>query len=371
MEIDRRSLLGASAALLSTAAAGAEAAGKRTKPIKAKGRIRRIATEEAFATHEQIEALRAVTHSNWANADVGFWRGILSRPNDARPPALLDIGEGRLRDMDANGVDMQLLSLTSPGVQMFDADTAAGIATSSNDELAAAIARHPTRFAGLAAIAPQDPARAVKELDRAIGTLKLNGIIINSHTNGEYLDQERYWPILEAAEALNAAIYIHPRTLPESAIGPYLDYNLWSAMWGYAAEAGLHGMRILTSGVLDRFPKLKIVLGHMGEGIPYWVYRIDHMYGVTSRHSAVKLKMKPSEYLTRNFAITTSGMNHHPALDYCVEVLGADNIMWAIDYPYQDSKEAVTFMDSAALSDAQRAKIYHGNAETLFHIAPA
>lgn len=364
MDIDRRSLLGASAALASASAAGAARIG--TRP-----RIRRIATEEAFATPEQLDALRAITRSNWNNEDANFWRGILSNPDDERPAPLLDIGEGRLRDMDANGVDMQLLSLTSPGVQMFDADTGAAIATSSNDRLAAAIARHPDRFAGLAAIAPQDPKRAVKELERAIGGLKLNGIIINSHTNGEYLDQERYWPILEAAEAMNAAIYIHPRTLPETAIGPYRDYNLWTAMWGYAAETGLHGMRLLTSGVLDRFPKLKIVLGHMGEGIPYWVYRIDHMYAVTSRRLPVKLKMKPSEYLLRNFMITTSGMNHLPAFDYCMRVLGADNIMWAIDYPYQASAEAVTFMDAASISDGHRAKVYHGNAERVFHIAPA
>ena len=333
--------------------------------------FRRIATEEAFTTQEVVDRLSEVTQGLSENMDHFFVRGLLNRPNDPRKWKLLDVDTGRIAAMDAAGVDMHLLSLTSPGVQLFDADTAAGLAASVNDELAETIRRHPTRFAGLAAVAPQDPVRAAKEMERSINALGLHGFVINSHTNGEYLDQPKYWPILEAAEALDRPIYIHPRTLPDNAIAPYRDHFLWSAMWGYAVETGLHGMRLIVSGAFDRFPKLKIVLGHMGEGIPYWVYRIDHMYNVVSANAEERLKRKPSDYLKDNFLITTSGMNHHPALEYCLKVLGPENIMWAIDYPYQDSHEAVGFLDSAEISNADKALIYGGNAAKAFHIADA
>jgi 5-carboxyvanillate decarboxylase len=236
--------------------------------------------------------------------------------------------------------------------------------------LAEAIRQHPTRFAGLAAIAPQDPKRSVVEMDRAINQLKLNGFIVNSHTNGEYLDEEKFWPILEAAEALDRPIYIHPRSLPESSLGPFRPYGLGGASWGYAVETGTHGMRLLFSGVFDRFPKLRIILGHMGEGIPYWVYRFDHMYATAKRNWGTgSLKEKPSFYLKRNMLITTSGMFSEPVLKYCLEVLGADNILWAADYPYQDNREAAAFLDKARISEADKIKIYSGNAERVFHLA--
>jgi 5-carboxyvanillate decarboxylase len=332
--------------------------------------VRRIATEEAFAIPEQFERYRALAHSTWSSADVVFWGRILNGPESPLVDALLDVDEIRLADMDANGVDVQLLLLTSPGVQVFDADTATSLASLANDRLTEAIARHPDRFAGLATFAPQDPVRAAKEMERAVTELGLNGFVVNSHTDGEYLDQERFWPILEAAEALDAPIYIHPRPLPPSAIGPYLEHELWAGIWGYAAETGLHGMRLIASGVFDRFPNLRIVLGHMGEGLPYFVYRMDYMSRLLRQIGSHKpYELDPSEYLRRNFLITTSGMNHHPPLALCVDVLGADRVMWAIDYPYQQTPECVEFMDTAPLSDADRASIYAHNAERAFGIA--
>jgi 5-carboxyvanillate decarboxylase len=332
-------------------------------------RVRRIATEEAFAIPEQFDGYRALGRSTWSSPDIVFWSRALGNPDTRLVDALLDLDDTRIADMDANGVDVQLLLLTSPGVQIFDADTACEMAELANDRLADAIARHPDRFAGLATFAPQDPQRAAREMERAIRELDLNGFVVNSHTDGEYLDQERFWPILEAAEALDAPIYIHPRPLPQSAIGPYLDQELWAGIWGYAAEAGLHGLRLITSGVLDRFPKLKIVLGHMGEGLPFWVYRMDYMSRLLRRIGTQKhYELDPSEYLRRNFLITTSGMNHHPPLELCLTVLGADNVMWAIDYPYQQTPECVEFMDSAPVSDAVRAQLYAGNAERVFGI---
>jgi 5-carboxyvanillate decarboxylase len=331
--------------------------------------VRRIATEEAFAIPEQFEAYRALGRSTWSSPDIVFWSRILRQPDSPLIGPLLDLDDGRLADMDANGVDVQLLLLTSPGVQVFDADTATGLATMANDRLADAIARHPDRFAGLAAFAPQDSARAVREMERAISELGLNGFVVNSHTDGEYLDQEKFWPILEAAEALDAPIYIHPRPLPETAIGPYLDQELWAGIWGYAAETGLHALRLITSGVFDRFPRLRIVLGHMGEGLPYFVYRLDYMSRILRQIGSHKpYELDPSEYLVRNFLVTTSGMNHHPPLELCLKVLGAENVMWAIDYPYQPTPESVAFMDSAPIAGEEREKLYAGNAERVFGI---
>jgi 5-carboxyvanillate decarboxylase len=330
---------------------------------------RRIATEEAFAIPEQFEGYRALGRSTWSSPDVVFWYRILRARDNPLIDPLLDVDELRLADMDRSGVDVQLLLLTSPGVQVFDADTATDLAALANDRLAEAIARHPDRFAGLATFAPQDPQRAAREMERASHDLGLNGFVVNSHTDGEYLDQEKFWPILEAAEGLDAPIYIHPRPLPETAIGPYLDQELWAGIWGYAAETGLHALRLITSGVFDRFPKLKIVLGHMGEGLPYFVYRLDYMSRILRQIGSQKhYELDPSEYLRRNFLITTSGMNHHPPLELCLKVLGADNIMWAIDYPYQQTPECVEFMDSAPIGREDRDKIYAGNAERVFGI---
>ena len=201
--------------------------------------------------------------------------------------------------------------------------------------------------------------------------LKLNGLIINSHTNGEYLDEARYWPILEAAAAHHAPIYIHPRAPSPQMAGAYRAYTLEHAIWGFQAEAGLHGLRLIMSGVFDRFPNLKIVLGHMGEGLPYWLYRLDAMYQSFKVADRPQLKQLPSAYVKQNFLITTSGMNWSPALKFCIEVLGADNLMFAIDYPFVDSGDSVRFLREAPICDEDKAKIFHRNAERVFGIAPA
>jgi 5-carboxyvanillate decarboxylase len=331
--------------------------------------VRRIATEEAFATPEQVEAMMAACQSTWQSLDLVLWRQLTDSKNPSvLKSRLLDVDHERLTIMDELGVAMHVLSLTAPGVQMFDADTATHVAAVANDRLAETIARHPGRYAGLAAFAPQDPARAVVEMDRAINQLKLNGFILNSHTNGEYLDNPKFWPILEAAEALDAPIYLHPRCPADAMASAYRDYRLESATWGFQAETGLHGMRILLSGVLDRYPKLKIVLGHMGEGIPYWLWRIDYTYNAF-HPPAQRMQLTPSEAFKRNFAITTSGVNSHATLKYVIEVLGIDHVMWAIDYPYQAAPGSVEFMNTAPVSTDDRARLFHGNAERIFKIA--
>jgi 5-carboxyvanillate decarboxylase len=338
--------------------------------------IRRIATEEAFSIPEIAAGLRDVARSPSVSQDLILVQRIYDAKTDdvqARLlPRLLDLEKERLPDMDKNGVDMHVLSLTAPGVQMFDADTATELAALANDKLAAVIKRHPKRFAGIASFAPQSPKRAAKEMERAINKLKLNGFVVNSHTNNEYLDYPKFFPILEAAEALDACIYIHPRAASDGMAAPFRDYGLDSAQWGYGMEVSTHAVRMMVSGVFDRFPKLKICIGHMGEAVHFWLWRLDYMNkNAQSRGSAPKTKLTPSEYFKRNFVITTSGQESHLALDFSIKALGIDSVLWAIDYPYQPSAPAVAFMDSAPVSAAEREKLYHGNAERIFHIKPA
>ncbi|MGH8227221.1 MAG: amidohydrolase family protein [Steroidobacteraceae bacterium] len=339
-------------------------------------KFRKIATEEAVSIPEVAKELQNVSRAPGESSDLPLVRGIY----DAEPgygsmkflDGLLDMEGKRLEEMDKYGVDMQLLSLTAPGVQMFDADTACDLATLANDRLAEVIARHPTRFAGLASFAPQAPRRAVKEMERSIQKLKLNGFMVNSHTNSEYFDNPKYWPILEAAEALDRCLYIHPRGPSAGLKGPLGDYGMDSAMWAYGVEVGTHVVRMMAGGVFDRFPKLKVCIGHMGEAVHFWLWRITFMHSrsqVIGR--APKTKLTIDEYFKRNFVITTSGVEDPLALEYSIKKLGVDSVLWAIDYPYQPTAPAVKFMDEAPLSDADKAKVYHQNAERIFHIKPA
>jgi len=336
--------------------------------------LRKIAVEEAFSIPEVARELQKIARAPGDSSDLPLVRGIY----DAQPgygdmkflEGLLDIEGKRLKEMDQYGVDMQVLSLTAPGVQMFDADTACDLATLANDRLAEVISRHPKRFAGLATFAPQAPRRAVKEMERAMQRLKLNGFILNSHTHSEYLDDPKYWPILEAAEALDGCIYIHPRGASDGLKGPLRDYGMDSAMWGYGVEVGTHAVRMMASGLFDRFPKLKICIGHMGEAVHFWIWRITFMNSRAQRIGrAPKTQLSMAEYFARNFVITTSGVEDPLALEYSVRKLGADHVLWAIDYPYQPTAPAVAFMDAAPLAEADKAKVYGENAARIFHIA--
>lgn len=272
-------------------------------------RIRRIATEEAFSIPQVAEALREVVRGPSQSLDRLLCAGIYDAESDTTGYArmsfldgLLDIEGERLRQMDEFGVDVQLLSLTAPGVQMFDADTATDLAALANDYLADVCARRPDRFAGLASFAPHSPKRAAREMERAITELKLNGFMVNSHTYGEYLDDPKFWPILETAEALDRVLYIHPRAASNTLKGPLQDYGMDSAMWGYGVEVGTHVVRMMAGGVFDRFPKLKVCIGHMGEAIPFWIWRIAFMNKRAQEIGlARKTELTMDEYFQRNF----------------------------------------------------------------------
>ncbi len=340
---------------------------------------RRIATEEGWMTPEMAAMYRTALQDGSID-DPGFrslW-GFFAGSTSERAATLYrriqDLDDERLRDMDALGIDMQLLMLTAPGVQCFDAATGTALARSTNDTLAATVRRHPTRFAGMAAVAPQAPQEAAKEAERAVRELGLRGVVINSHTQGEYLDDPKYWDIFAAVEALGVPLYIHPNTPSPQMIEPFLPRALDAAIFGFACETGLHVLRLIVAGVFDRFPRLQLVLGHLGEGLPYWLYRIDFMHAGIVRANrspgAKPLQRKPSDVLRQNVHYTTSGMCWEPAVMYVHGLMGADRVMYAMDYPYQVVADEVTAMDALPLSPADKAAFFAGNAQRVFGIAP-
>ncbi len=344
----------------------------------AKVPYRRIAVEEAFAPPALIARYRGLLETE---TDPGFhssWGYFLRNPSERTQTVvdrLQDVGERRITDMDASGIDMQILSLTAPGVQLFDAGEGGSVARDTNDLLAAAVARHPQRFAGLAACAPQDPDGAAKEIERAVGELRLNGVIINSHTRDEYLDDQRFWPIFEAAEALNTPIYLHPTSPSRGLIAPLVRRGLDGAIFGFAVETGMHALALIVSGVFDRFPKLQVVLGHLGEALPFWLSRIDFMHRgavATGRYDNMRpLRMRPSDYLRENFHFTTSGMAWAPAIQFVKSVIGLDRLMYAMDYPYQYILDEVEASDALDFTDDEKLQFFQTNAERLFGLASA
>ena len=330
---------------------------------------RRIATEEAWITPELIKAYRELIARRPAD-EPGFmsmWGRFLDL-GGVLLDRLLDMDARRIAEMDASGIDLQLLLLTAPGVQVFPAAEAAAFAADSNEQLADAIRRHPTRFAGLAAIAPQDPPAAARELERAVTRLGLKGAVINSHTKGEYLDDPRFWVIFEAAEALDVPIYIHPRPPSPAMLQPFLQRGLDRALMGFGVEVAFHTLAIITSGALDRFPRLKLVIGHAGEGLPYWLYRLDYMQQHNRAAFKPELRRLPSDYLRDNIYVTTSGVAWAPAITMAQSVLGIDRVLYAMDYPYQYQPGEVAAMDELPLGDADKQLFFQGNAERLFRL---
>ncbi|ATL68031.1 amidohydrolase family protein [Nocardia terpenica] len=331
--------------------------------------MRIIAVEEHISTEAFLRVAHGLDVVPGDEAEMELMRTIENAPETRSRLTDLD---ARLREMDALGQDMAVLSLNPPGVQPYSAADAVPLAREFNDALAATVRRHPGRFGGLATVTPQDPAAAAAEIERAMGPLGLNGIMINSHTGGRYLDQPEFAPLLAAAEATRAPIYLHPRAPSTPA---YRDYGMPGAIWGFQAEAGLHAMRLILSGTLDRYPGLTVVLGHLGEGIPYWLRRIDNRHAFAMRIPGAaplpRLSLTPSEYFRRNFVLTTSGIDDPDVLGLALRAIGADKIMFAIDTPYEDPPTAIAFLRDAPLTDEQRTALAHRTAERVFGITPA
>jgi 5-carboxyvanillate decarboxylase len=285
---------------------------------------------------------------------------------------LLEMSEGRLRNMDQAGIDMQVLSLSAPGCEQFNLVDGTAYARKTNDALSKVVNRRPDRFIGLAALAPQQPDEAARELERSVKELGFRGAKINSHVGNSYLDDKKYWSIFETAEKLDVPIFLHPNTPMGPSIKPYTDYGfaLAGPPWGFGAEAALHVMRLIYSGVFDKYPGLKIVLGHLGEGLAFWIYRIDFSFRKPWMEAELRpaIKKAPSEYLRNNFYVNNAGMYAVPAFLNVLMELGADHMMFAADYPYENSEEAAAFIKRVPISNPDKEKVQHGTAEKLFKI---
>ena len=337
--------------------------------------MRLIDLESHFYTEEYLHYLRSrkdlprlepVQIEGQAGERLRLEPDLWARSQPRVVQASLDLEKDRLSKMDEAGVAIQVLSLSTPGCELFEPSEGVAQARKANDALAQAVRRHPDRFVGFAALPAQVPEAAADELERTVKELGFRGALINSHVRGgEYLDDKKYWPIFKKAEALGVPIYLHPRIPSPQMLAPYktYGYTLAGSTLGFAAETSLHAMRLIMSGLFDTCPGLKIILGHLGEALPFWLDRMDRHYG-----GKVAIDKKPSQYLKDNFFMTLSGMPFGPAFMCVYLALGGDHILFASDYPYDDPREAVRFVETLPISDSDKHKICHANMEALLGI---
>jgi len=315
--------------------------------------MRKIALEEHFIS----PGLEEYWRPTMADVPGKILRTIHSR--------LTNFGELRLRDMDAAGITMAVLSIAGPGVQVErEARRATAKAAEANDFLAQKIAKRPDRFQGFAHVAVQDPKAAAAELQRCVDELGFKGAMINGQTLGHYLDERQFDPFWEKAEELQTWVYLHPAdpVQPYASFGSYKE--LARATWGWGVETGTHALRLVFGGVFDRFPKARLLLGHLGETLPYLLWRLDSrakLYGV-------KLKREPSQYVRDNIAVTLSGMYSAEPLQCALDALGKSRVMFSADYPFESIQEAGHFMDTVAMPKKLREDIAWKNAERLLGV---
>ncbi len=311
--------------------------------------MRTIAIEEHFLSRTFTETFA----NNAANAAF-----------DAPLAQLRDLGAARVKDMDASGIDLQVISHT-----LFPPDEGTiQRVRETNDQLAAAVKEYPTRFAGFATLPMTNPEAAANELERTARSLGFRGALINGTTHGRFLDDPSFLPIFERAVALNVPIYVHPGLPPMSVRGAYytgfdlsINFSLSSSSWGWHSEVGLHALRLILSGLFDRLPTLQIIIGHMGEMLPFMLGRIDDWLTPLAKH----LHHPVPAYFQQNFFFTTSGFFTNPPLLAALQTIGADRIIFSVDYPYSTNEQGRTFLDNASISLADKEKISHLNAERL------
>lgn len=325
--------------------------------------MRTITLEEHFVTKSFLRATEAYGQS--------------SPPQLAAvQPALLDLGPARLAAMDEARIDFQVLSLAAMGFDELDAATASPLARDVNDELADAVRTYPDRFGGFATLALKNPGIAAIELERCVTKLGFYGALLDGTTGGRFLDDSRFLPVFEAAVHLNVPIYLHPAPPPETVQRAYFSglpadvgRMLSIAGWGWHAETGLHTLRLIVSGLFDRLPKLQLIIGHMGEGLPYALARSS---GILS-HAAPWLHQSVADYFRSNIHITTSGYFTKPPLRCAIDVVGIDRLLFSVDYPFSANTRGRAFIDSLPemLSTDDIAALTHKNAERLLKIRPA
>jgi 2,3-dihydroxybenzoate decarboxylase len=309
----------------------------------------------------------AIEEHYWDPELTKHYTGLEAGRGGEMDEKLYDLGARRLKEMDEAGIDVQVISHGAPSTQKLPLDIAADLTRAVNDRLAKVCAANPQRFAGFAALPTADPAAAADELERAISALGFKGAMIHGMANGEFLDLKKFWPIYARAEKLDVPLYFHP-SLPHPKVTEiYLqDYAkdfplVVRPAWGFTVETATQAIRLVLSGLFDAHPKLKIILGHFGETLPFLLWRID---------SALKRPgQKPMSFrdiFSKNFYLTTSGFFSNPALLCCVMEMGVDHILFAVDWPFvADNKPAIEWMKGAPLSDGDKAKILSGNAKKL------
>ena len=316
--------------------------------------MRKIALEEHFTTPELAKYVARPTQSDSIFADI--------------EKRLADFDQLRLETMDKAGIDMAVLSVTTPGVQSEpDARLAVRLAHSANDLLAREVQKRPRRYAGFAHVAMQDVGAAADELQRAIKDLGFKGALINGQTGGHYLDEDRYLPFWERVQELDVPVYLHPGGLVDH---PAMFANrpeLNGPTWAWTVETATHALRLVFGGTFKRFPKLKVILGHMGETLPFLLWRFDSRAQL-ELGKEIAPGSRPSEIIKRNIVITTAGVCAAWPLADAIGALGEDSVMFSVDYPYEDTQVAADFIDSAPISEALRAKVCHGNAERLLRL---
>jgi len=323
---------------------------------------RKIGLEEHFAIPETLSDSRGYLPDD-------TWAELRQR--------VLDIHERRLREMDQHGVEMMILSLNAPAIQAIpDAVRADEIARKANDYLAEQVHVRPDRFQGLAALPMQDPELAARELGRCINDLGFRGALVNGFSDlndaSLYYDLPQYRPFWALVERLDVPFYLHPRNpLPRHA--QIYEGHSWllGPTWAFAQETAVHALRLMGSGLFDEHPRLKIILGHLGEGLPYGMWRVDHCNGwVRGRHN-YPARRKIADYFYANFYVTTSGNFHTQTLLAAMMELGADRVLFSIDWPFENVSHAADWFDAAPISEADRLKIGRTNALTLFRLSEA
>lgn len=278
-----------------------------------------------------------------------------------------DLGDQRLADMDAGGIDIQVISHGAPGTEQIEPADAIELAREANDYLATSIAPHPNRFAAFATLPTAAPAQAADELERTVSEHGFVGALINGHVRGRFLDDRFFWPIFERAERLSLPIYLHPTPPPPAVrdayyggLPPQVAQTLSTAGWGWHVDTGLHVLRLIVGGVFDEYPGLQMIIGHMGEALPFLLARSSRVL-----RQQAGLTRPLEDYVAANFHFTTSGMFTYPPLTCLLEVVGADRVMFSVDYPYSSNAEGREFVLGAPISEADREKVGFANAARL------
>ena len=328
--------------------------------------MRVVALEEHFTVPSLVRRI-----SPDAIARRGFSQRKLL-PGRVNPLELLpEIGEKRLASMDEAGITMQVLSTSGPGADLVDGEEGVAIARGMNDALAEAVARRPDRFAGFATLPMRSPDAAAKELERCMRQLRFHGVLINGTTEDRFLDDARFEPILAAAEALDAPVYLHPHLAPAQVRALYYSnlpgsagVVLEAAGWGWHQETAIHVLRLVLAGTFDRHPKLKLIIGHMGEGLPAMLARCDQVSEAYVQH----LSRPISRTILDQVWLTTSGMFTEPPFLVALLTFGIDRIMFSVDYPYAPNIRGRDFLRSLSLAPADLAKLAHANADRLLKL---